>query len=107
MKSGKHKQIAAIVCIVLMVLVYVAALIAALVDKSAGGLWFKAAILATIILPVMTWIYLGIYGLVTGKKTIADMNLMQDKKNGEPLEKSEEEPVKESGCEESSSDADA
>lgn len=79
MKQKKHKQIAAILCIVLMVLLYVAALVAALIDKTASGQWFKICMLGTIVLPVVTWVYIWLYGALTGKKTIADLNLMQDK----------------------------
>lgn len=80
MKQRKHKQIAAICCIVLLVLLYVAALVAALLDKSASGQWFKLCMIGTIVLPVVTWVYIWLYGAVTGKKTIADLHLMEDGK---------------------------
>lgn len=66
------KQIVAIVGIVLLLLLYVVTLIMAFVDNSASGKWFGLSLLATIILPLLIWIYTWLYGKMTGKHTITD-----------------------------------
>ena len=71
MKS-KSKQIAAILCIVLLVLLYVATLVISLLDFPGSEKLFAACIVATIGLPILLWIYIWLYGKVTGKHTLTD-----------------------------------
>ncbi|MBD5394424.1 MAG: hypothetical protein HDR71_09165 [Lachnospiraceae bacterium] len=66
------KQIAAIICIILLVLLYIATLIVALLDFPGSDKMFAACLTATIGLPILLWIYIGAYGKFTGKRTIAD-----------------------------------
>lgn len=72
MKS-KNKQIAAIVCIVLLVLLYGATLVVSLLDFPNSDRLFAACLGATMGLPILLWIYIAIYGKYTQKKTIADL----------------------------------
>ncbi|MCM1127671.1 MAG: hypothetical protein NC429_14525 [Lachnospiraceae bacterium] len=69
MKS-KSKQVAAILCIALLVLLYAATLVVSLLDFPGSDRLFGACILATIGLPILLWIYIWLYGKVTGKRTI-------------------------------------
>lgn len=69
MKS-KSKQIAAILCIILLVLLYVATLVVSLLDFPGSDKLFGACIVATIGLPILLWIYIWLFGKVTGKHTI-------------------------------------
>lgn len=78
MKQRKQKQIAAIVGIVVLVLTYILALIAAILDKSASGKWFLICIVATLVVPVFIWVYIWLFGKISGKDTIADLHLMED-----------------------------
>lgn len=71
MKS-KSKQIAAILCIVLLVLLYIATLVISLLDFPGSEKLFAACIVATIGLPILLWIYIWLYGKATGKRTLAD-----------------------------------
>ena len=71
-KEITSKQIVAIVGIVLLLLLYVVTLIMAFVDNSASGKWFGLSLLATIILPLLIWIYTWLYGKMTGRHTITD-----------------------------------
>lgn len=71
MKS-KSKQIAAILCIVLLVLLYVATLVISLLDFPGSEKLFAACLVATIGLPILLWIYIWLYGKMTGKHTVAD-----------------------------------
>ena len=72
-KRPKPKQIAAIICIVLLVLLYVATLVVALLDFPGSDRLFAACLLATIGLPILLWIYIWAYGRFSRKKTIADI----------------------------------
>lgn len=69
MKS-KSKQIAAILCIILLVLLYVATLVVSLLDFPGSDKLFGACIVATIGLPILLWIYIWLFGKVTGRHTI-------------------------------------
>lgn len=79
MKS-KSKQIAAILCIILLVLLYVATLVVSLLDFPGSDRLFGACIVATVGLPILLWIYIWLFGKVSGRHTItdSDRNLSSD-----------------------------
>ena len=72
MKS-KNKQIAAIVCIVLLVLIYVATLVVSLLDFPNSDRLFAVCLGATMGLPILFWVYVALYGKLTQKSTFADL----------------------------------
>lgn len=74
-KKITSKQIVAIIGVVLLVLLYVVTLIAAFVDTSASGRLFGMCLFATIAVPGLVWIYTWMYGRLTGKSTMADLNI--------------------------------
>ncbi len=76
------KQIAAIVCIVLLAAMYVATFIVACLDFPGWERLFQACIVATIGLPILLWIYIGMYGWLKQKHTIASLDILQDKQEG-------------------------
>ena len=67
-KKASPKQIAAIICIVLLVGMYVATLIVALLDFPGSDRLFAACLVATIGLPILLWIYIWLYKQVKEKK---------------------------------------
>lgn len=67
----KPKQIAAIICIILLVLLYVATLVISLLDFPGSDRLFAACLMATIGLPILLWIYIWLYSKYTGRKTLA------------------------------------
>lgn len=71
MKKTK-KQIAALVCVVLLVLLYLATFIVAILDFPGSDRMFAACLVATVGLPILLWIYIWVYGKFTGRHTIAD-----------------------------------
>lgn len=91
----KPKQIAAIICILLLVLLYVATLVVSLLDFPGSDRLFAACLTATIGLPILLWIYIWLYGRLTQKSTMAeifpdqqekttpDTDLTEDAKNRE------------------------
>lgn len=71
-KQITSKQVAALVSILLLVLLYIVTLIVAIFDSSESGRWFMICIFATVAVPMLLWIYIWMYGKLTGKPTIAD-----------------------------------
>lgn len=71
MKKSK-KQIAALLCVVLLVLLYIITLIVAILDFPGSDRMFAACLMATVGLPILLWIYIWVYGKFTGRHTIAD-----------------------------------
>ena len=67
-KKISPKQIAAIIYIVLLVGMYVATLIVALLDFPGRDRLFQACLVATIGLPILLWIYIWLYKKVKEKK---------------------------------------
>lgn len=94
MKNNTPKRIAAWVAIVLLVGLYIVTFVVALVYPPGAGNLFGACLMATVAVPLLAWIYIWLYGQMTGKKTIADLNLMQDPEEaaGKTEEPEEAEP---------------
>lgn len=67
-KKASPKQIAAIICIVLLVGMYVATLIVALLDFPGSDRLFAACLVATIGLPILLWIYIWLFQKVKERK---------------------------------------
>lgn len=72
------RQIAAIICIILLVLLYVATLVVSLLDFPGSDRLFAACLLATIGLPILLWIFIWLYGKYTNKTTIAEIFTQND-----------------------------
>ncbi|MCD8294597.1 MAG: hypothetical protein LUE27_05075 [Clostridia bacterium] len=63
----KVRQIIAIVGVVLLVALYISTLVLAITDNSSTMNMFMASVVATIVVPVMLWIYSSIYKMLKGK----------------------------------------
>lgn len=74
----KPKQIAAWICIIILVLLYVATFVIALLDFPGSGALFQACLVATIGLPILLWIYIWLYGKVKDKHTMASVDFLQE-----------------------------
>ncbi len=75
-KYTKGQRIAAMVCIVLLVLLYVATLVFSLLKFEWAGKLARISIGFTILLPILIWAYIWMIGKVFHKHTIADFDLM-------------------------------
>lgn len=80
----KTKQIAAWVCIILLVSLYIITFIVALLDFPGSGALFQSCLAATIGLPILLWIYIWLYGKMKEKQTIASLNIFQTDDNSIP-----------------------
>jgi fucose permease len=61
----KIKQILALLGVILLVGLYVATLVCAVLDRSETMSMFRASLFATVVVPVLLWIYIFIYRLIT------------------------------------------
>jgi len=78
-KKKNPKQIAALVGVIILVLMYLGTLLLAIFDTSSAGALFQVCLVATLFIPILIWIYIWMYGKITGKDTIADP-FVNDKK---------------------------
>lgn len=69
------KQIVAWIGIILLLALYVITLIVAIFDTSSSGKLFGLCLFATIAIPLLIWIYTWMYGKLTGRHTIADLDI--------------------------------
>ncbi len=61
------KKVVAIIGIIILVSLYIITLIVAILDKSGSAQLFKACIYATIMIPLLIYIYMWIYNLMKKK----------------------------------------
>lgn len=66
------RQVVAMTGIILLVLLYIIALIAAVVDTSSSGKLFMLCLFATVAIPILIWIYTWMYGKLRNRQTFAD-----------------------------------
>lgn len=85
------RQIIAMAGVILLVLLYTATLVVAIVDSSASGRLFWICLFATIAIPILIWVYTWMYGKLTGRRTMADPDFStgqdekaDDRKPGSP-----------------------
>ena len=73
-KKKTPKQIAALICVALLVGLYVATLVVAFLDFPGSDRLFQACLVATIGLPILLWIYIWLYGKVQERRDEAGRN---------------------------------
>lgn len=73
-KKISPKQVAAMICVVLLVGMYVATLIVALLDFPGWDRLFQACLVATIGLPILLWIYIWLYQQIKERKEEKEEN---------------------------------
>lgn len=69
----KKQRIMAWIGIVLLLLLVIATFLCAFLDFEGSERLFAACLFASIGLPILIWIYIGLYGKITNKKTMADL----------------------------------
>lgn len=74
---SKPQRIAALVCITLIVLMYVASLVLALIKAPWAKAMLRVSLGCTLGLPILAWGYIWMIGRLTKKKTIADFNFFE------------------------------
>ena len=71
-KKKTPKQIAALVCVCILVCMYIVTLVVACLDFGDSGRLFGACLVATIGLPILLWIYIWLYGKVKDRRDNAE-----------------------------------
>lgn len=69
----KKQRIMAWIGIVLLVILVIVTFLCAILDFEGSERMFAACLFANIGLPILIWIYIGLYGKVANKKTMADL----------------------------------
>lgn len=72
------KRIAALLCVFLLVALYLITLLVAIFDRSSSGRWFFICLIGTLVIPLLTWIYIWMYGIMSQKHTIASFDLKKE-----------------------------
>lgn len=67
----KTKQLLALVAVIMLAALYIATFIFALADFPGSGRLFQACLVASIGMPILLWIYIWGYGVLTQKKTMS------------------------------------
>ena len=67
------KRILAIVAILLLVLLSISTLVIAVLDFPGKERLFMASALAMIFLPILLWVYIWLYGIYSGRRTLASV----------------------------------
>lgn len=71
-RKMNSRQAVAIAGIALLAFLYLASLAAAVLDSSSSAVWFRASLFGTVALPILIWLYVWLYGKMTGRHTMAD-----------------------------------
>ncbi len=69
MKKPKVKQIAAWICILLLVALYIATLVCAVADFPGWQRMFGGCLVGTVALPILLWIYIWLYDRIKQRRT--------------------------------------
>jgi len=67
------KRILALLVIIFLVMIYIMALVVAIVWPENGGKIFAMCLFATVVIPIVAYLYIWVYTKITGKKTIASV----------------------------------
>ena len=79
MKKKTPKQIAALICVALLVSMYLITFLAACLDTPGSGKFFAVCLVSTIVLPVLLWIFLWFFGLLKERQSEALDSLPEGK----------------------------
>lgn len=78
--KDKLKRIGALVGVILLAGTILATLVLAILGYTFESKLFMGLIVADICLPILLWVYIWLFGKLTGKHTMASFDLMLDKK---------------------------
>ena len=67
-KKKTPKQIAALVCVGLLLLLYLATLVVACLNFPGDDRLFQACLVATVGLPILLWIYIWLFGKIKERR---------------------------------------
>ncbi len=71
------KQIVALIGVILLALLYIVTLFAAIFNPDGAGKLFRGCLGATVVVPILIWGYIWMYGKLTNRHTMADLDILQ------------------------------
>jgi amino acid transporter len=71
-KKITSKQIVAMAGVILLVALYIVTFIVAIINPGESGNYFQICLVSTIVVPILIWIYVWMYGKLTNRRTFAD-----------------------------------
>lgn len=74
-KKMNSRQVAALIGVVLLAALYLVTLVVAIFDRDNSGRLFQICLVGTIAIPLLVWVYIWMYGKLSGKHTMADLDL--------------------------------
>jgi uncharacterized membrane protein YeaQ/YmgE (transglycosylase-associated protein family) len=77
--KNKMKRFGALVGVILLAGSIIATLVMAILGFTFESTIFMGLVVADICLPILLWVYIWLFGKLTGKHTMASFDLMQDK----------------------------
>ena len=86
------KRILAIIAVILLVLLAICTLVIALLDFPGKERLFMASAIAMVFLPILLWVYIWLYGIYNGKRTMASVWPESDSEQEDPEADFSEEP---------------
>ncbi|MBQ9142022.1 MAG: hypothetical protein IJX63_09565 [Lachnospiraceae bacterium] len=72
------KQIVALAGVILLALLYIITLFAAIFNPDGAGMLFRGCLGATVVVPILIWFYIWMYGKLTNRHTMADPDYLQN-----------------------------
>ncbi len=72
------KRIVALIGVILLAAVYIGTLLIAIFAPQHSDMALRFCIFGTVAIPVLIWIYIWMYGKLSGRHTIADPDYLQD-----------------------------
>ena len=82
MKNNSSKRVLAIIGIILLVCLYIVTLILAVIGNENTTPWFMACICATIIVPILIWVYTWLYNRL--RQDVSDAYEKRQRNNDDP-----------------------
>ena len=73
----KSQRIAALCGVILLAALYIITLIAAIFNFDGAGALFRTCLIATVAIPILIWVSIWIYGMISKKHTPASFDLMK------------------------------
>ena len=77
-KKITSKQVVAMAGVILLVAIYIITLLVAIFNPGESGNYFQICLVSTIAVPILIWIYVWMYGKLSGKETFADTNYLKE-----------------------------
>lgn len=82
-KKITSKQVVAMIGVILLVALYIVTLLVAIINPDESGMYFQICLVSTIVVPVLIWIYVWMYGKLTQRHTFADPDYLKTKETKE------------------------